>query len=483
MAISAVLQNFAKQFAKKMADEQVAIFAGAGLSAGEGFVDWAGLLAPYAEELGLDIGREKEHLVRLAQYSMNHKGNNRHHLNQNIIEAFPVMHDPGINHEILSRLPIDTYWTTNYDKLIETALRNSKKKVDVKIRENQLPNSTPRRDAVVYKMHGDVEFAGEAILTRDDYESYPKNFPGFLNALSGDLTVKTFLFIGFSFSDPNLEHVLSEVRQRYHNSQREHFCLLRKPKENDYKTRDEFLYAQVRQRHFIGDLKRYNVTALEIEEYSDVTEILLAVEQHFRRRSVFVGGSAEDYSPWGQHAVDEFCRSLGALFFDLQMRIVSGFGLGIGNALISGAIDRAYSKSNLQLDSFLDVRPFPRAIVDQARRDAVWHSFRQELLRIPGVAFFIFGNKKDATGVIVPASGLKAEFDIAVRQGVIPIPIGGTGSVAKDLADEVLANFAAFCPDEDDTIREFIIKWNAPIANLDDCLQDVKKLIEHIKKK
>lgn len=483
MPISTEIQQFAKRFAKKIADEQVAIFAGAGLSAGAGFVDWTGLLEPYAMELGLDVKREREHLVRLAQYSMNQKGNNRHHLNQNIIEAFPVMHAPGRNHEILARLPIDTYWTTNYDKLIETALRDAKKKVDVKYRDSQLPNSTPRRDAVVYKMHGDVEHSNDAVLTRDDYESYAKKSPGFLNALAGDLTGKTFLFLGFSFSDPNMEHVLSEVRQRYHAAQREHFCLLRKPKESDFDKSEDFLYAQVRQRHFINDLRRYNVTALEMQDYAEVTETLLAIEQYYRRRSVFVGGSAEDYAPWGQQAVDEFCRSLGSLFVDLQLRIVSGFGLGIGNALISGAIDRSYATNNLQLDSFLDVRPFPRAITDTKRRDQVWLSYRQDLLRIPGIAFFIFGNKRDSAGNIVMADGVRSEFAIAHQQGAIPIPIGGTGSVAKELADEVLANFTKYCPDSDPIIEDFIKKWNSPIVDLADCLQDVKTLVEHIKKK
>jgi hypothetical protein len=483
MPLSVQLQQYAKRFAKKLIDEQVAIFAGAGLSAGTGFVDWAGLLAPYAEELGLDITREREHLVRLAQYSMNHKGNNRHHLNQNIIEAFPVMHAPGDNHQILARLPINTYWTTNYDKLIETALRSAKKRVDVKYMDSQLPNSTPRRDAVVYKMHGDVEHSNEAVLTRDDYESYSRNSPGFLNALAGDLTGKTFLFVGFSFSDPNLEHVLSEVRQRYHGAQREHFCLLRRPKATDFDDTDDFLYAKVRQRHFINDLRRYNITALELDEYSDVTETLLAIEQYYRRRSVFVGGSAEDYGLWGQQEVDDFCRALGALFVDLQLRIVSGFGLGIGNALISGAIDKAYATNNLHLDSFLDVRPFPRAITDSTRRDQVWHAYRQDLLRIPGIAFFIFGNKKDSAGNIVLADGVRKEFQIAHEQGAIPLPIGGTGSMAKDLADEVLANFTKYCPDGDPVIGNFIAKWNNPITDLADCLQDVRDLVEHIKKK
>ena len=174
MPISDEIKAFAKKFAKQMTDENVAIFAGAGLSASVGFADWEGLLAPFAKEMGLDTKREKDHLVRLAQYSLNHKQGNRHHLDQALITAFPVLRDPSENHKILARLPIETYWTTNYDKLIETALRNQKKVTDVKHQDKELPNSTPRRDAIVYKMHGDIESASDAVLTRDDYEHYAK---------------------------------------------------------------------------------------------------------------------------------------------------------------------------------------------------------------------------------------------------------------------------------------------------------------------
>lgn len=50
----------------------------------------------------------------------------------------------------------------------------------------------PKRDAVVYKMHGDVDHPQEAVLNRDDYESYGQKHLGFVNALVGDLTGKTF---------------------------------------------------------------------------------------------------------------------------------------------------------------------------------------------------------------------------------------------------------------------------------------------------
>lgn len=477
MPISNEIKIFARKFAKQIADENVAIFAGAGLSAGVGFVNWAELLAPFAQEMQLDAKKEKDHLVRLAQYSKNHKNGNRHHLNAALITAFPVMKAPSENHKILSRLPIGTYWTTNYDKLIETALRQANKLTDVKHQDNDLPNSTPRRDAVVYKMHGDVESPGNAVLTRDDYESYAKEHSGFLNALSGDLTGKTFLFVGFSFADPNLEQVLSQVRQRYQDSQREHFALLCRPRRAEFDTDEDFNYAQVSQLHYIKDLGRCNVTVLQIDEYKEVTETLQAIEHFYRRRSVFVGGSAEDFSPWSESDTNDFFYSLGAMLVSQGFRIVSGFGLGVGNALISGAIDKAYENGTHHLDDFLDVRPFPRGIADAVRRAQVWDTYRRDLLSLPGIAIFLFGNKK-VDGKISLADGLKKEFDISREQNVLSLPIGGTGSMAKLLGAEAIADFDTHFKGQDALIKDALIELQRPREKLNDYLPEILTIIK-----
>ena len=439
MPLSKQIISFCKKFAIDMPDGNVAIFAGAGLSASAGFVNWKQLLAPFASDLDLDIDREDDNLVRFAQYSQNHKGGHRAHLNEALITAFPTMASPGQNHNILSRLPLSTFWTTNYDRLLETALANSRKVADVKYTDSQLPHSKPRRDAIVYKMHGDVDHPQDAVLTRDDYESYTLKRPGFVNALAGDLTGKTFLFLGFSFTDPNLENVLSQLRQRYQSGQREHYCLLRKPKRSDFKNLKEFAYAQARQKHFIADLKRYNVTALEIDDYSEVTETLLTIERYYRRRSIFISGSASDFSPWTEASVNGFFRELGAILVDQDFRLICGFGLGVGNSLITGAIERAYAKGNSRLDNFLEVRPFPRDIVDPVQRIALWEAYRNELLSLAGIALFFFGNKIEG-GSIVAADGVRKEFDIACKQGVATLPVGATGFMAKQLSTEILAS-------------------------------------------
>ncbi len=60
-------------------------------------------------------------------------------------------------------------------------------------------------------MHGDVESPDDAVLTKSDYDEYPYKPRGraFLAALEVAVTSRSFLFLGFSFNDPNVERVLS----------------------------------------------------------------------------------------------------------------------------------------------------------------------------------------------------------------------------------------------------------------------------------
>ena len=77
-------------------------------------------------------------------------------------------------------------------------------------------------------MHGDVSQPDKAVVTRDDYEHYSRDRQLFSTALQGDLVSKTFLFAGFSFTDPNLDHVMSRVRVFLGQNVRTHYCLMRR---------------------------------------------------------------------------------------------------------------------------------------------------------------------------------------------------------------------------------------------------------------
>tara|TARA_R110000751_G_C13498360_1_gene450041 strand:- start:41 stop:376 length:336 start_codon:yes stop_codon:yes gene_type:complete len=107
-------QTLVKKLVEEIENNNLAIFAGAGLSVGAGFVDWRNLLRDLADEIGLDVDKEYD-LISLAQYHTNEKGGNRSEINKLILNEFSHNKNITENHKILARLPIDTYWTTNYD--------------------------------------------------------------------------------------------------------------------------------------------------------------------------------------------------------------------------------------------------------------------------------------------------------------------------------------------------------------------------------
>ena len=186
-----------RKYTQAIREGNAGIFAGAGLSRASGYVDWKNFLGPLAKEVELDIEKENDFLS-VAQYCRNESGT-RGSINQEILNAFNAEVCENENIEIIARLPISTYWTTNYDKLIEKELEKKDRKVDVKIDSDQLSNIIMDRDAVVYKMHGDYRTPSNCVITKDDYESFGMYRQLFSTALQGDLVSKTFLFIGFSF--------------------------------------------------------------------------------------------------------------------------------------------------------------------------------------------------------------------------------------------------------------------------------------------
>src|ERR1700722_15437631 len=265
--------TFIREYTRELHNKNAAVFAGAGLSMGSGYVDWKGLLSEIVRDLGLDP--EKEHdLVTIAQYHCNQAGGSRTHLTQTILNHFATVKSPTPAHRILAGLPILTYWTTNYDKLIEKALEDAKKVPDVKYALKQLSVTRPDRDVVVYKKHGDIDHPADAIISKDEYEAYPLTMGPFVSALRGDLVEKTFLFLGFSFTDPNIDFILSRVRVQYEQHQRHHYCIQRRVSKKSGESEDEFKYRQLKQDYFIGDLKRFAVHTVLIDDYGELTALL-----------------------------------------------------------------------------------------------------------------------------------------------------------------------------------------------------------------
>ncbi|MBN1037065.1 hypothetical protein DWC20_16135 [Clostridium botulinum] len=432
--------NFEDNIIKELKNNNLAIFAGAGLSRASGYVDWANLLSGIALELGLTID-ENTDLVSLAQYYCNTCG--RQGINEAIIDKFEKDVEENKNLNILAKLPISVYWTTNYDSLIEDTLRKYKKKVDKKIDQKQLKNYKPNRDVIIYKMHGDKEHPDDAVITRDDYESYNKTRPLFTTNLKGQLVEKTFLFIGFSFEDPNLEQILSRIRvELITTSPKKHYCFFKEIDKEKYLIsegkydEDKYSEDKIKQELKINDLIRYGINTILVEEYDDITKILERIYLKYKLSNIFISGSAEEYGEFAKNDAEEFMHNLSKKLIQKEHNIISGFGLGVGSFIINGVLDEVYSKGNYIEDKLI-MRPFPQKSSCGKILKELWTDYRKEMISLAGISIFIFGNKKDSKGNIIEANGMIEEFNIAKEQNAFIIPIATTGYASKTIMNQI----------------------------------------------
>ncbi len=118
------------------------------------------------------------------------------------------------SHEEIVKIDLPLVFSTNYDQLLERAYRAANVSLNVSIDEDQFKGSLARRPSRhLIKMHGGIENATTIILTRTDYarsRSLRREMFGYLRS---QLTQATFLFIGFSLADPNLNILHDDVRE------------------------------------------------------------------------------------------------------------------------------------------------------------------------------------------------------------------------------------------------------------------------------
>ena len=437
-------EELIRNYTKAIQEGNAAIFGGAGLSRPSGYVDWKGLLKPLASDINLDINREHD-LLSVAQYYRNQRGT-RHSINQAIIDAFSKDAAANENAQIVTRLPIFTYWTTNYDEVIENGIKDANRNPDVKYESDQLSNLKRDRDAIVYKMHGDVNHPAHAVLTKEDYELYEFRRPLFRTALKGDLISKVFLFIGFSFEDPNLAYILSQIHSLLGENVLDHYCFFKRVQKSDYKDLEDYGYDKAKQDMQEENLRKYGIQTVFVDSYDEITETLKRIEKVSKMKNVFISGSAEKFMmPWDKNKAENLAGKLAAALVHDDCRITSGFGLGIGPSVINGALDVIYSEKYRHVDEHLCLRPFPQGITNPTERAARWKKYREDILEETGVSVFMFGNKKDkTTGSIVESDGCIQEFEIAKKKGNVIIPIGSTGDAAKKIFEMVKSDLTSF---------------------------------------
>lgn len=429
------INSFINDYVEKLREGNATILIGSGLSKAAGFVDWKGLLKDLATELGLRIEDEND-LISIAQFHKNFK-QNRNRIDEKIVNEFTDKDVETENHHIIARLPFNTIWTTNYDSLIEDTHSKNDKKVDVKSEVDDLFINRNNRSCILYKMHGDKDKPSNAVLLKEDYEKYYYTHEPFIALLNSELITKSFLFVGFSFTDPNINYVFGRLTHRYSDKSKDHYFIMKKCSLDECKgDQGKFEYETIKQQLFIEELKRYRVTTILIENYTDLTEILKEIEKRYNSHSLFISGSAIEYGDFTPLEAQQFIHLLSKKLVERKLNVVNGFGLGVGSAVINGALDAIYSNPKKYSEEQLVLKPFPQFKTGEKELGVLWEEYRQKMISRAGIILFVFGNKDEGKGTI-NAGGVKREFIIAMEKGLIPIPIHYTGYMAEEIFEEL----------------------------------------------
>lgn len=460
-------QTFVEQWGQALENGSAAVFVGAGLSRRAGYPDWRGLLRDVARELGLDVDNEHD-LAAVAQYHLNRRAQTRTQLAALIEREFAPKHDVPEPFRLLARLPIRYVWTTNYDTLIETAWRGVRKQPKVRSRNDDLAVPAPWADTEIFKMHGTVDHPTEVVIATDDYERYRSQRAAFLRLLEGHLIGHRFLFLGFSFTDPNLSRLFGNLRETFGASSPQHYALVRRPKRAKGQSEESFEVTCTRYRLWLEDMLRYGIDCVELDEYEEVDEVLREVETRLARGSVLVSGSYPEAE--GDSAVRArvatIARGVGAMVAERNKRLVSGFGLTVGSAVVAGALGVVLHKNTTSLDRALLLRPFPQGDVPGMDRATFTRRYREELAAQAGTCVFI-GGVKLVANTMVDAPGVLEEFEAARALHRTLIPVGATGGAAAEIWRRVDQDFDAYWP----------AKARAPFDRLNDATASDRELL------
>ena len=448
------------------------------MSVPAGYPSWSKLLADIASDLQLDSAREPD-LAGLAQFHLNKRGHVRTELTALITKTFAQQKTPPEEHRILARLPIRTIWTTNYDCLMEYAWSAIGKSYYSRHQSSQITSQAPAGTrAELFKMHGCVSAPGEVVLARDDYELFRKKRPGFLQLLSSELFSKTFLFLGLSFSDPNILHLFSTIRELFTDSMPTHYAILKRPQKKDFSGKNsvnDFEYQSRRFDLWVDDLhKRYGIDSFIVDDYQEIRQFLSDLEESISRRSYFVSGTYPPSTTIGKGAVflDNLSKQVGRVIAQRQRNLVSGYGLGVGSGVLSGAIDAWYT-SGVDFSQRLLIRPFPQG-ASPTKAIAFKSRYREDMIAQTGICIFIAGFTEKGDN----ASGVVEEYEIARKARKIVIPIGASGGAATELFTRTVADFEDIFRAK--TRRTPLKKLGDGLASVDELVSALEELLDQI---
>jgi hypothetical protein len=398
------------------------LFVGAGLSQSAGYPGWADLLDPIRSDAS--IPAELNDLPLVAEYYIQQVPGGRDRLNSYLLTSLSkVSPAPTKGHVLLARLKVAETWTTNYDCLIEKADPDLK----VIVADSELADLgfAGRR---LIKMHGSLGsgttgWRAPPVIARSDYESYDRVHLRLWTALQAQYLRSSFLFLGFSFADPNIE-ILLRLSRRLGPEAPQHYTVIRRPGGG----------ANLRLHELqVEDLEATGVSVVQIDEYSDLDPLLTTLVRRTRKPRLFISGSVNHLSS------TEEMEEAKAFASDLGTQLAGSPSLQLTSLAGDIGLHLSFGLAN------------ERTVLGAYRPEDVDFQFRhREAASTPipqrtGRAIFSGLDRPDLLDQLLPesrallaiAGGSKTaeELAIALANGLPVIPVPTYAGAAKDYYD------------------------------------------------
>ncbi|MDH2331032.1 SIR2 family protein [Paenibacillus polymyxa] len=229
--------NDIKKLVSVLNEDGTVLFIGSGISVWSGLPTWYGLvkeLANYVKEEGLTY----ENILQEASVNLlNAAGLGQRQLSSQQFKVFirqacrVGMAKPSVIHEKIVKLGIRNFITTNYDKLLEEALRLYKNNYTFQVVTNRQPTDCAsivqiRARDFIFKPHGDIDDTDSIVLSHEQYRSLYGEKNHTIRTLETLLLTRPVIFIGYSLTDADFIYIKDNLENIFKGRAPHHYAIM-----------------------------------------------------------------------------------------------------------------------------------------------------------------------------------------------------------------------------------------------------------------
>lgn len=223
-------------------NNNVVLFAGAGLSMNAGLPSWSILLDSLNKSL-LSHDDESEEFYancdQLQKAQFLYDNLDKITVINEIRDIFDRIEVNNNIYENIITLPLKGIITSNWDSLIEESFSRNNQ-ATTKIWKDDQISSIVLGSKTILKIHGTIEDAKSIVFSEDDYYDSFNNNPVLKQYISTIISTSTVLMIGYSYSDFDFKLIYNFISSQVGNTSRKIYILVlnsSKYQSNYYKNR------------------------------------------------------------------------------------------------------------------------------------------------------------------------------------------------------------------------------------------------------